>query len=304
MKNIGKITLCWWNTSLSPHSQENKATDEHKAYVLLTLSRLLYEKSVDVMCLCEVSPEDILFISEVITGADYKIYNGAVRDGRKKFDLCVIYRSSILEFTEASIVRKPYFNGYMHAAQKVHFSILETNEPLVLFLVHWSSRLHDYEDSPKKSELGMLLRQAIDDCSDVLKIKKIIVIGDFNEEPFNKSITDHLHASRDIVLVKKQPKLLYNPFWRHLVYSQLHPNTESSKSHGGTYYYKNDQVSKWKTFDQMMFSSDFINGSSWFLNEKETIVYSDEGFINYVNSSKSKFDHLPIISVIERVNHE
>lgn len=301
MKEISKITFSWWNTSLSPSTKPDQSTKEHKDYVAVVLYQLLYNRNVDVMCLCEVSDKDVALISNMVSDG-YSIYNGVVDDGRKKFDLCVIYRAEILEFVESSLVSAPMLGANLYAAQQLTFILSKTNEFLALFLVHWPSRMHDPEDSAKKAELGMLLRTAVTNCLEVDKITKIIVLGDFNEEPFNKSITHHLKASRDVVLVKKQPKLLYNPFWRHMVYTHLYP--ESASSHGGTYYYKSDQFCKWKTFDQMMFSADFLSGKSWSLNEKETVIFSDDDFVSYIRSSKSKFDHLPILSVIERVSDE
>ncbi|WP_394521461.1 hypothetical protein C1N60_04985 [Pantoea sp. SGAir0184] len=304
MKNLGKITLGWWNTSLSPHSKENKSTDEHKQYVAFTLIRLLNERNIDAICLCEVSQLDVEFISEVV-GDGFSVYDGVYREGRKKFDICIIFRSDVLQLADSTVISKLHPTGNrIYAGQKVEFVIMETQEPLTLFLVHWSSRLYDYEDSPKKAELGMLLRTAVSDCFEQAANSKIIVLGDFNEEPFNESITYHLAATRDIALVKRRPGLLYNPFWRHMNYSKMHPNSDTSGVHGGTYYYKNDDFSKWKTFDQMMFSSDFISGKTWHLNESETVIFSDPDFLQYINNSSSKFDHLPIISVIERIDRE
>lgn len=97
MRKPGRITLGWWNTSLSPKTKENQATEEHKLYVAFVLFRLLNERWVDVMCLCEVTPDDIENISDAL-GDEFKIYNGAFREKRKKFDICIIYRMQIVEF--------------------------------------------------------------------------------------------------------------------------------------------------------------------------------------------------------------
>lgn len=301
-ENIKKITFSWWNTSLSPHSKENKSSDEHKLYVLFILTRLFIEKDVDVLCLCEVTEEDIYYIVEQLNleSLNYNIYNGALRDGRKKFDLCIIYRTSKLTFVSSDIISKMQITKKIHAAQQVNFIINETNEPLALYLVHWSSRLYDYPDSPNKIQLGSLLRDAVDDCRDTKNIKHVVILGDFNDEPYNQSLTDSLFASRDIHLVQKLPKLLYNPFWRHMSHKALHPFNNSDEKGCGTYFYKSDQSNRWKTFDQIIFSSDFVNGDGWYLNEEKTEVFGDKQLIDYVYNSKSKFDHLPIISVIER----
>ncbi|WP_199637214.1 endonuclease/exonuclease/phosphatase family protein [Serratia sp. PAMC26656] len=294
-----KITFAWWNTSLSPHSKKNTASDEHKSYVIYTLLRLINDKSVDVLCLCEVSSEDVNFIAEVLAGTIFSIYDGTLRKGRKKFDICVIYKSQLLELIDSGIISKNHTKGELNAGQVVNFLIRETSEPITLYLVHWPSRIYDHEDSPKKILLGSLLREAVLSSIENRGIGNIIILGDFNEEPFNKSITDALGASRDITLVKKEPKLLYNPFWRHMTRNTLHPQSQEYDG-CGTYYYKNDESNKWKTFDQIIFSSSFVRDGKWFLNEEKTEVFYDDDFIKFIFSSKSKFDHLPIISSIER----
>ncbi|HFZ1758740.1 TPA: endonuclease/exonuclease/phosphatase family protein [Klebsiella pneumoniae] len=294
-----KITFAWWNTSLSPHSKENKASEEHKAYVCLTLIKLINQRSVDVICLCEVSQGDIDFLTSFFPASDYSLYDGTVQQGKKKFDLCIIYKKNVLKFISSNVISKNQVSKTLYAGQEVNFLISDTLEPLTLYLVHWSSRLYEHADSPQKILLGSLLRDAIMSSIEVREVSNVIVLGDFNDEPFNECLTDALFASRDINLVKKTPGLLYNPFWRHMIHSYLHPNALDYQG-CGTYYYKGDQSNKWKTVDQILFSSSFVNGGGWYLNESMTQVFYDEEFIRFIYSSKSKFDHLPIISMIER----
>lgn len=299
LKSKKRITFAWWNTSMSPHSKENTASDEHKSYVVLTLLRLIQDKNIDVLCLCEVSAEDVSFICECIVGFGFSVYDGTIKDGRKKFDLCVFYKSDLLELINSEIISKPYISNKLYAGQEVDFVIKETKEPITLYLVHWSSRLYDNEDSAKKHFVGVALRDAVFASIEQRKINNVIILGDFNEEPFNKSLTDILCASRDINLVKKSPRLLYNPFWRHLINSKMFP--EHKEFEGcGTYYYKGDEIHRWRTFDQMLFSSSFVRDGNWFLNEVNTEIFYDETFIKFIYNSKSKFDHLPVISSIER----
>lgn len=300
-----KITFAWWNTSLSPYSKENTSCKEHKDFVIYVLLQLINNKDVDVLCLCEVSDNDINFINEslMLTSANYNIYNGTLKSGKKKFDFCIIYKASVLTIIDSELISKKQITKTIHAAQEVNFILSDSGEPITLYLVHWSSRLYDYEDSPNKIQLGTLLRNAVDDCRDTREIKHVIILGDFNDEPFNKSLTQALFASRDIALVKKMPRLLYNPFWRHLVHSKLHPHNNFESEGCGTYFYKGDQSNRWKTFDQIIFSSDFVRGDRWYLNESKTEIFSNKVFINYIYSANSRFDHLPILSVIERVQN-
>ncbi|MEN4608238.1 endonuclease/exonuclease/phosphatase family protein [Pantoea agglomerans] len=294
-----KITFAWWNTSLSPHSEEGQASDEHKDYVIDTLSRLIKNRDVDVLCLCEVSEVDVKFLSEKMLGSEFSIYDGTYRDGRKKFDICIIYKKDLLSVVSSEIISKIPISKKIYAGQEVMFIIKSTLEPLALYLVHWSSRIYDYEDSPNKVLLGGMLRDAITISVKNNSIENFIILGDFNEEPFNKSITVGLGASRDVMLVKNTPSLFYNPFWRYMINTKFHPQDQGFDG-CGTYYYKGDESNRWKTFDQMIFSSSFVKNGKWFLNESKTEVYYDEDFVRYIFNSKSKFDHLPIISSIER----
>jgi len=299
LKSKKKITFAWWNTSMSPYSKENMASDEHKDYVSLTLLRLIKSKDVDVLCLCEVSDNDVLLIYKYVSLLGFSMYDGTIKDGRKKFDLCVFYKSDILELTNSEIISKPYVENKIYAGQEIDFRIKETGEPITLYLVHWSSRLYDPEDSAKKHFVAVALRDAVLSSIEQRNIKNVIILGDFNEEPFNKSLTDILCASRDINLVKKSPRLLYNPFWRHLINGRMFPEHEEFEG-CGTYYYKGDEIHRWRTFDQMIFSSSFVRDGNWFLDEANTEVFYDETFIKFIYSSKSKFDHLPVVSSIER----
>jgi hypothetical protein len=68
----------------------------------------------------------------------------------------------------------------------------------------------------------------------------IIIPGDFNDEPFDNSLSKKLMASRDRILVGKDNRYFYNPYWRHL--GEEHPlslnGPADSRSFLGTYNYE------------------------------------------------------------------
>jgi len=294
-----KITFSWWNTSLSPHTKENLSSDEHKAFVLVTLWRLINEKSVDVICLCEVSTADVEYISGMFNGSEFSIYDGTVYDGRKRYDICTIYKSNLLQIINTDLITKIQPDGKIHAAQELNFQIKEFQEPITLYVAHWVSRLHVSEDDTLRIQLGTLLMDAVSASIEQRNIENIVILGDFNDEPFNKSLTEALFSTKDTFLVKKKPRLLYNPFWRLMVNKDLHPCTTELWG-GGTYYHKNNKTSRWKTFDQIIFSSSFLRGNTWYLNEEKTEVYYNKEIIRLITNTNSKLDHLPVISSIER----
>ena len=156
------------------------------------------------------------------------------------------------------------------------------------------------EDMPKRYELGKALRGAISRCIEEKSGKYFILLGDYNDDPFNKSLTQALGATRDRDLVLKKSIFIYNPFWNLMGASVNFPSTDHSLSTYGTYYYSGGAVTRWHTFDQIIFSSSFISGGDWNLLEDEVKIINSETFKELVTSPKTNFDHLPIIAVVTR----
>jgi len=67
----------------------------------------------------------------------------------------------------------------------------------------------------------------------------VIVIGDFNDEPFSDAMQSQLRGVRERRLVHGDPdrELLYNPFWRKLGEHRPAGRVAPSFSPAGTYYY-------------------------------------------------------------------
>lgn len=135
----------------------------------------------------------------------------------------------------------------------------------------------------------------------------MILLGDYNAELFADSLTIGLSSTRDITRVRKKPLLLYNPFWRHLGEAKIYKQgiDTTIKNRCGSDYYKSGSITRWYTFDQMLFSSYFIGNSDWHLNEELTGIIDEPELFNWVIDPKQKFDHLPIISVLEKeISHD
>jgi hypothetical protein len=61
-----------------------------------------------------------------------------------------------------------------------------------------------------------------------------------------------------------------------------------------------DFDTKWRTFDQIIFSSAFLEQSEWQLNENYTQILQFQPFNDFVSKANEIFAHLPVIGVIER----
>ncbi|HEX7893376.1 MAG TPA: hypothetical protein VF447_04230 [Terriglobales bacterium] len=172
------------------------------------------------------------------------------------------------------------------------------SEPLHVFISHWSSRLNVQQFQPERHVLGVRLRDAVNAILEKESRAKIVLLGDYNDEPFDAPIAEHLMATRDRRLATRRKHLLYNPFWRHM--TSCDEGVEPTVSDRGSYFHKAGSVTQWRTFDQMMFSSAFLGSSNWHLNEVNTRVLDVPSFADLVASGDMRFDHLPIIGQIEK----
>ena len=165
-----------------------------------------------------------------------------------------------------------------------------------LFVSHWKSRAFCHKNHPDRHSLGISLRHKVDEIHKNFGDEShLILLGDYNDEPFDESLSEQLMATRDKALIFKKKKLLYNPFWHYLSYDR------SKLEYAGTYYYKDGQTTKWHTFDQIIVSSAFIVGKEWLLNEQATGIVHFPEYLQLVKERKTIFDHLPVITTIEKV---
>ncbi|BBL73050.1 hypothetical protein MishRS11D_01480 [Methylomagnum ishizawai] len=186
-------------------------------------------------------------------------------------------------------------------AQRADFLAPNGGGLLRLFISHWPSRLWCHENSVDRHLLGMRLRDQIDGLNPA-KDGAVILLGDYNDEPFDDSLAGQLMATRDRAFVVKKPHLLYNPFWRHLVRAEPYPSKAEDETGGGTYFHANGETTRWRTFDQIIFSSVFLGRGRWHLNEALTGILRIPEHGAKMVDHQSIFDHFPVIGVIEKVD--
>lgn len=114
-------------------------------------------------------------------------------------------------------------------------------QPLVILVNHWPSR------SKGEKETASLRNAAADLCRSVVSdIQKeqpevgIIIMGDFNDDPINESLMNHLKTITKLKNLKKGD--LFNPMW------SLYEDGVGSLAYKG----------KWNLFDQIIVSSSLV----------------------------------------------
>ncbi len=132
-----------------------------------------------------------------------------------------------------------------------------------LFVNHWPSRYGGRLSSePKRVYAASMLRKHIDSVLSVHPYAKIIVMGDYNDEPENKSIQDILKANSQLQNIHRGE--LYN------LSGYLQANTRA-----GSYKYKGH----WNMLDQFIVSGFCLLDSSGLHTSKKSVGVFREKFL-------------------------
>jgi len=201
-----------------------------------------------IIGLCEIENRRVLedlVNQESLLKKDYGIIQFDSPD-RRGIDVALLYRKNLFtptnykaheliiydnnDPTKRIFTRDQLLVSGMFDGEKIHFIVN-----------HWPSRSGGEERSrPKRIKAAKLNRQIIDSLFSEDPYAKIITMGDFNDDPSNSSIKEHLKAKRK----KEDLKLkeLYNPM------------EDMSRKGLGTLAYRDN----WNLFDQMIISTELV----------------------------------------------
>ena len=163
-------------------------------------------------------------------------------------------------------------------------------ERVHIIVNHWPSR---YASSPARERAAVLVKAVKDSLMAQNPQSKVIIMGDMNDDPDDKSMKNCLGAKREQNQLKHDTDL-YNPWWNVLRKKGL-----------GTLKYQG----KWNLFDQIVFSGNLVG------KERSTLkFYKPEIFSrSYMLQTEGKYkgspkrthaggvwlngysDHLPVI---------
>ena len=295
------LGFAWWNTGMSPNTATGRATPQETGTAAEMLV-LLGQMGLHFIALGEIAFSDIAAIKKLVDARldGYVFLDTTNAAGRSRFDTCIAYRADAVQIVDNSDLVLKSGGRTTRIGQYFQLVVRDEPKPFHIVVSHWPSRLSLHENAPKRIELGVRLRDKVNEIFEMEQDAHVILLGDYNDEPFDVSISESLQATRDRRFVLKKPHLLYNPFWRHLS-SYEHAGSEDKLSDPGTYFHGNGELTRWRTFDHMMFSSSLLAGNTgWRLNERETRVVNIQPYTEMVQARKHVFDHLPIMSRVSR----
>lgn len=291
----------WWNTALSPSAPQAKTKANATTYPIVCahIRTLLQDHSCDFLALCEVSSADVnYFINNL--GLNYvSILDLTDPVGRTRFDIAVIYNKNKINVRHKNSLSKPITGRTVKAAQIVTVENIDDSKVIYVYLCHWASRLNGDGEEKRIASANMIYNSATEM---MVEEKDVIIMGDFNDNPYDQSLNKHLHASRCHDAVRKHPnEFFYNPFWRSVISEYKYSHVKNSRPYrSGSYKHNEFSGAMWHSYDQAILSGSFLTDGYWRLNEYETKVMSFNSILNDYDNNKNFIDHLPIICEITR----
>ena len=262
---MSTLKIAWYNLENlfepSKHPELKKEwTPEHYKNKVKNLASVISELhdpiGPDLLGICEVQSEKVIkdILNELSNGNEYGIVHHDSPDMRK-IDVGFIYRKSVLSDPKsvAYNVRKRY------PTRNILVVTFQVKNGSILKVIgnHWPSRSSgQYESEPFRIMVAENCAWIVDKCYQKDAETNIIVMGDFNDEPFNRSIQEYLFAirNRDRVQARKN-STKSRPYLYNLTWSLMDGTTP------GTYYFGKNPAG-WNMLDQIMVSKGILVGNS------------------------------------------
>lgn len=302
---IVDLKIVWWNCHLSAPSTSAKKKEISMEFFAALKGML--DCAVDLFCFCEVSEQDSKEIAleierlseEKVSFCRYKILSLYRKEGNSIDDFAIVYDSEKLRLLDSGVSLNTYSDvtdKSLKVGRQVKFCFMDKTSFWVI-MCHWQSQRTYPEGSVLREALGSALRESVNSILNADIRSLVAICGDFNDEPFGRSIEKCLMASRDPAFVKAKPKALFNPFWRVLGVSDL--KDASSASPGTCYTTDKQHMTSRRLFDQIILSSGFL-GAGWQFLGLGAEVLSEVSVDGDLLRLDRVSDHYPIVCSLQR----
>ncbi|WP_010181990.1 endonuclease/exonuclease/phosphatase family protein [Aquimarina agarilytica] len=220
---------------------------DHIAEVIANIGVKTTKKPPAILGVAEVENRDVLeqlVDHPLLQKSDYGIahYNSPDRRG---IDVALLYDRAVFTLTHAQkhhLFLKNEFNKTIHTRDQLCVSGYLGDELLYIIVNHWPSRRGGQQRSePKRIEAAQLCKRITDSIQHITPKASIVIMGDFNDDPNDKSFKKKLKTKATIT--HSSPYYLYNPM------EKMH------KKGMGSLAYRD----KWNLFDQLIVSSTLLD---------------------------------------------
>jgi endonuclease/exonuclease/phosphatase family metal-dependent hydrolase len=231
----------------------------------------------DILGLCEVENkrvlQDLLSLTK-LRNEGYEIVHYESPDARG-IDVALLYRKSMFKLKKAN-PNQLNLDTFNTKTRDILYAKLQTRgkikENLHVLVNHWPSRWGGKAKSePKRLLAAKKLRALRDSIIQKSEAANIVIIGDFNDETFDKSIKEVLGTTDDIK--NSSNEFMYNAMAR-LAQSGL-----------GSYNYRDN----WNMLDQIIVSPGLLDNQKGEYKEFSANIFSPD----WLRQHGGKYDQYP-----------
>jgi endonuclease/exonuclease/phosphatase family metal-dependent hydrolase len=292
------LRIAWWNTGLSPPRRAGHLSDARSRVAREVVRLLIEEDSVDLLALGEVTHADVIHLRNACSATPRLRMVLPLRPAMEPRGIGAIYNADRLSVLARRSLLHTRRGQRLSVAVHVRFATGASDVPLHVFLVHWPSRAKQHQEEQRKA-LGHELQRKVDALHRGAEAPPpVVIMGDFNDEPFDESVSHALLGSRDRTLARRKKGHLYNPFWRLLGERQTLQDEAGGRLGAGTCWYRSNTSTQWYTYDQILVSSSTLAGDGWTLWEEATQVWQRPPLLSARGRLASDFDHFPVVGML------
>ncbi len=201
----------------------------------------------DIIGLCEIENRFVLdgiFKNPYFRKIGYKIIHRESPDHRG-IDVAFIYQPEVFTPIDTSFLQVIYEGEKQSTTREVIYvkGKMHTSDVFHIFVNHWPSRWGgQIESEHKRIAAARLVRHKIDSIFKTDSLANILLMGDFNDYPNNKSIVSVLKAKADSTAIQNNG-----------IYNLAFPLNKLN--HIGSHKYQG----RWGMLDQFMVSGSLLN---------------------------------------------
>ncbi|RMH36393.1 MAG: endonuclease/exonuclease/phosphatase [Nitrospirae bacterium] len=263
------IRVAWWNLeNLFDHERAARdpglarflkselkgwtaAVRDRKLDQLASIIGLMFDEAgPDLLGVAEAENEAVLeLLAARIAkpGREYRVLGHESLDARG-IDVSFIYDASVLAASHPAhqvVVKRTATRDLFWAT----FTVRETGASFVAMANHWPARsAGQYLSEPFRMLTGETVSVVLANLLDTDKYAPVLLMGDFNDEPFNRSMQEYLLGTRDREQVTRaRSPRVWNLMWPLM--DDRHPGT-----------YRHDSV--WNMLDQFLVTKGMLRRKS------------------------------------------
>lgn len=219
-----------------------------------------------IIGLCEVENRNVLELLIMNAGlgkAGYRIVHRNSADSRG-IDAAVLYKPEDFLLLDTAFIKIRFPFDTLSVTRDIVYlkGVAGKGDTLHVFVNHWPSRWGGQaETAPYRHYLATVLRSVTDSLFLSDTLAKIIIMGDFNDEPYDNSIKTGLRSGLDYD--DPFPGKLYNI------------SCDLKSSSQGSYKYQGE----WFLFDQFIVSGSLLKGEGGLQTSARSVRIINDSFL-------------------------